>query len=918
MKSICVFIAALAAVAGTFVTILGGEPAMAKGTFITAATEVWVARYNSSGSNTDKARAIAIDDSGNSYVTGETFRSGIGPDYDSVAYDIDGNERCRAFYDSTANNEDYVMDIVADNFDNFIVTGHSWRGYGTSADYMTIKYNVGNEANGVCVEQWRADYTTTNTDHATAIALDDFGNVYVTGQSRGPGNDWDYMTIKYNSGGVWQCEHRYDGVGQNDDKAIDIVVDDLGFIYVTGSSYISSNSYDFATVKYDSDCIKQWDVTYNGASSSSDNAKAMTVDDLGNVYVVGESSISGIGPDYATVKYDASGNEVCWVGYDSVANNKDYIEDIVVDNFGNIYVTGSSWQGYGTSFNYLTIKYDGNCDEQWQKVYDGPPSDNDIATAIGLDAAGNVYVTGESYGSGTERDYVTIKYTDAGLEEWVARYDEANSCNIANAMVVDGSSNVYVTGETERSGTGYDYATVRYCGGCWVGGQCYPDGAINPYNACEICISSYTSSDWSDNNGAVCDDGLHCNGDDTCAGGQCIDHAGDPCSDDGLFCNGTEYCDETSDSCESTGAPCSDDGLWCNGVESCNETADQCEQNNVPNCPDDGFWCNGIEFCEEANDQCGHKNAPNCSDDSVWCNGAEFCDEANDQCASSGDPCPDDGTWCNGTEICIEAGDQCGHSGDPCSDDGLFCNGAESCNETDNVCDHNGDPCDAQCESCNEGADTCDELPGPCDDGLYCNGADTCLAGSCAAHSGSPCDAQCQYCLEDGNTCLNVQNPCDDGLYCNGGDYCWLGSCDGHSGDPCMSYETCDEPGDTCDPIQVCMSISALCDQFTLTFDASLGYWSGMSNGCAFGNTPYPVLLSSRTGGWLLFLDLIGQGWPPSCPPGQYGIVIGSGVLGDLYFVEKKKCKVDGPFSVSVSISGCKGRSKEMPAGFPF
>jgi len=58
----------------------------------------------------------------------------------------------------------------------------------------------------------------------------------------------------------------------------------------------------------------------------------------------------------------------------------------------------------------------------------GRLSSDDAAAAMVVDAAGNVYVTGSSEGSGTGSDYATIKYNAAGAQQWVIRYDgPANS-----------------------------------------------------------------------------------------------------------------------------------------------------------------------------------------------------------------------------------------------------------------------------------------------------------------------------------------------------------------------------------------------------------------------------------------------------------------------------------------------------------
>src|SRR5207245_295507 len=100
--------------------------------------------------------------------------------------------------------------------------------------------------------------------------------------------------------------------------------------------------------------------------------------------------------------------------------------------------------------------------QEWVARYNGPGNYEDKATAIALDAAGNVYVTGGSWGSGTDFDYATIKYDSNGNQLWVARYNSGNGGDSATAIAVDGAGNVYVTGWSSGGSTLIDYATIKY------------------------------------------------------------------------------------------------------------------------------------------------------------------------------------------------------------------------------------------------------------------------------------------------------------------------------------------------------------------------------------------------------------------------------------------------------------------------
>ena len=79
-----------------------------------------------------------------------------------------------------------------------------------------------------------------------------------------------------------------------------------------------------------------------------------------------------------------------------------------------------------------------------------------------MDAVGNVFVTGESDGAGTQSDFATVKYDPSGNEEWVARHnDPENSFDRATDLAVDASGNVYVTGASFNTGWSL-YTTVKY------------------------------------------------------------------------------------------------------------------------------------------------------------------------------------------------------------------------------------------------------------------------------------------------------------------------------------------------------------------------------------------------------------------------------------------------------------------------
>jgi hypothetical protein len=412
----------------------------------------WVSRYNGPGNSEDVAYAIAVDGVGNVYVTGRSYGSGTGFDYATIKYDSFGMEQWVARYNGPGNYHDMAYAIAIDAVDNICVTGWS-DGLDTSSDYTTIKYD------SLGVEQWVMRYNGpgNGTDVANALTLDAGGNVYVTGYSDGGlGTYYDYATIKYNSSGVEQWIARYDGPRSEYDLANAIAVNSVGNVYVTGRSDGIGTAYDYATIKYDSLGVEQWVARYDDGSNWCDEANAIAVDGVGNVYVTGRS---GTSRDYATIRYDSLGTEQWVAWYNGPANYVDGACAMALDTAANIYVTGFS---NGLGRDYATIKYDSSGVEQWVARYNGPGNQHDEAFAIAVDIAGNSYVTGYSHGgSGTDYDYATVRYDTWGVERAVVRYDgPTHNDDFAFAIAVNNQDNVYVTGKSYD--TYWDYATIRY------------------------------------------------------------------------------------------------------------------------------------------------------------------------------------------------------------------------------------------------------------------------------------------------------------------------------------------------------------------------------------------------------------------------------------------------------------------------
>jgi uncharacterized delta-60 repeat protein len=458
---------------------------------ITQISYQWNRVYNGPGNSADIAAKVVVGSTGHIYVTGKSFANGSGYDYCTIKYNPDGSSSPTwpntgsgvgvRRYNGPGNGEDEPTAIAVDGSGNVYITGFS-TGEGTGFDFCTIKYDQNGNPSatwpdvgfGVGVRRYVGPGSADKDDKAFSMAIDGSGNVFLTGQSTGPGasGNPDVLTLKYNASGVQVWVNRLNG-GQNDfDAAYSIAIDGAGNVYVAGETTPNAtNSRDYITIKYTPGGAIVWDKTFNTVDNGMDKAIAVAVDGLGNVVVTGSVFLWGPGRDYCTVKYNSNGEQQWFSSYNGPGNSTDEPKSMAIDNSGNIYVTGES-TGNLTLRDYCTIKYDpdGSQSATWPDVgfqtgvrrYNGTGNSYDDAASLVVDGSGNVYVTGRSIGYGSNTDYGTLKYNSSGVQQWVSRYTHtSSSADAATSIALDASGNVYVTGSTWPGGTDLDFCTIK-------------------------------------------------------------------------------------------------------------------------------------------------------------------------------------------------------------------------------------------------------------------------------------------------------------------------------------------------------------------------------------------------------------------------------------------------------------------------
>ena len=339
--------------------------------------------------------------------------------------------------------------------------------------------------------RWAVRAGGSGGDAANAVAVDAMGNTHVTGQFVGSaafgavnltasGGNPDIFVAKFDPSGALLWARQAGGTGT--DIGTGVAVDYAGNCFVTGcfqgtasfgtTTVVSNGGNDVFVAKFDSGGNLLWVRQAGGVSD--DCGAAIAVDNAGGCRVTGHytglaqfgsTNLSAFASssDVFVASYDAGG-ALLWVrtGGGAGADNG---AAIAVDAAGGSYVTGS-FTGTATfgdtalvnslgTANVFIAKWDSSGAFVWANQAGG--SFDDFGTGIGVDAAGNSYVTGYFAGnatiggsslsssSGVDNDAFIAKYDRAGSPVWGRRGGGAGA-DAGTAIAVDPEGNAHVAG----------------------------------------------------------------------------------------------------------------------------------------------------------------------------------------------------------------------------------------------------------------------------------------------------------------------------------------------------------------------------------------------------------------------------------------------------------------------------------------
>jgi hypothetical protein len=308
---------------------------------------LWTNRFDGPAHRHDVPTAMAVDRSGNVFVTGFSFAESGEIVFPTVAYSKTGVSLWTNYVPTDGA-------IAADSSGNVFLAGSTQAGgviikySGAGSPVWTNYFDNGGRLN------WAVDssdnvlvstgsiltkYSSTGANLWTIsgggyMALDSSDNVIVAGGSIGEqtGWDWDWETIKYSSAGVPLWTNHYDGPAHTNDFAQAIAVDKMGNGVVTGYWSDSAGGYNYTTIKISNSGVTLW--ANQDGNGSYDFGRTVAVDTGGNAFVWGTSGIRA---------YSSAGL-LLWT-------NNLATTDLDVDNSGNVFVTRSS------NGDLVTMKY---------------------------------------------------------------------------------------------------------------------------------------------------------------------------------------------------------------------------------------------------------------------------------------------------------------------------------------------------------------------------------------------------------------------------------------------------------------------------------------------------------------------------------------------------------------------------------
>lgn len=386
----------------------------------------------------DRSKGVAIDSSGNAYVVGHSettwgnpIRAHAGGVSDGFVAKVDTNGALVWLTFLGSSDIDESLAVALDSSGNVYVTGQSFESWGTPIDAYVNSASDGfiakldNDGNLL----WNTFVGSTGNDWAQAITIDSTGNVYVAGTSEATwgnpvnaysgttGNDQAYI-VKLDADGT-RLWNTFMGSATGNTISRAIALDGKGKVYAGGQSFeswgtpvtaFSGGIEDAFIAQVDANGDRLWNTFVGGTGD--DVIYGLAVDSTDNIIATGFTAASwgspvapyGGGDFEAFVAKFGSGGVPQWHTYLG-GPGRDSGRSLVADSNDDIVVSGSSTSGWGCASSLhagepndaFVAKLNGQGIRQWNTFVGG--SSDDRSSDVSIDSNGNIFLVGNSAGS---------------------------------------------------------------------------------------------------------------------------------------------------------------------------------------------------------------------------------------------------------------------------------------------------------------------------------------------------------------------------------------------------------------------------------------------------------------------------------------------------------------------------------------
>ena len=363
--------------------------------------------------------------------------------------------------------DESITGVVIDSQGNVYVTGWTEGNlFGTNAgrgDIFIAKFS----SDGNLI--WGKQLGTKENEIPMDIAVDSDGNIYVVGATDGNlfgqvVRRWydDAFVAKFSPEGELIWSKQFGTPGQ--DWATGVAVDNtnrviyvVGFLQIGEFGDLEAEVFEEVTyseifvIKYSFEGDKVWEKHYG--AEKDDTANKVCIDKRGNVYIVGETSewFNKNDNDNAFIVKLTSEGELVW-GKEFGTDERDYANDVCVDQNDNIYITGVTNIGGLTweTMDAFIRKYDNNGNLIWSAEI--KTKEEDIGNSIITDKEGNIYIVGFTksnlFGNNLGgSDIFVVKYNSSGELIW-GKMIGSEQDEVGEDISIDKQGNIYLVGST--------------------------------------------------------------------------------------------------------------------------------------------------------------------------------------------------------------------------------------------------------------------------------------------------------------------------------------------------------------------------------------------------------------------------------------------------------------------------------------